>query len=591
VDFFGNIMIRVAIKPISKAAVEEANKAVPVADTPAGKKAWMDAYIKAGGSHKTIVNKAPPANSEQKAIKLSQKNQAANKQSPGSPGKIVAECRTTLCAADILVITEKGRNYKLELTRNKPQAVPDNPDNIFQVISGWDQESAVDINFLTKSCYRGTPLPCSAVRVQGGNVDETVSPGTGSVKVFCQDPSENWPGFLSDKIPLPFFISHGLFPDQVDPEIYTVNTVGCNGHDPLSARIEAFTHVSWGGKLALKFDSEAENGPEIKKDEIFKTTAGLTKNLTMQYGSKKYSIGFDAKGETIGKMSDRGLGGLIKKGHALVKGIDFLKKLDQLAKGRKIPGVSAVPKVKCTLTLPSVEISGKVQNVEIKDKYTVASEVDFTVSVMFLAINVEGDILDFLAFFYCPPLFRIKEAAQNGVKSESGSLKAVIALKVSGVVKISGDLQCKASGQSNSVTGSINALGGLGLKGEVYVEGRIWRVYAGAGAFAAAMSQESASEECGFTGKLKPIKYEGGKGFDWGGNLKFNGLALYYAVYAYCGTRSQKTDDLAKRKDKGGGYGVKNESNLSLELKEKHIELKKGADLLQPWSYPEENKG
>jgi hypothetical protein len=90
---------------------------------------------------------------------------------------------------------------------------------------------------------------------------------------------------------------------------------------------------------------------------------------------------------------------------------------------------------------------------------------------------------------------------------------------------------------------------------------------------------------------LEPVKYEEGKGFDWGGSINFNGLALYYAVYAYCGTRSQKTDDLAKRKDKGGGYGVKNESNLSLELKEKHIELKKGADLLQPWSYPEENKG
>jgi hypothetical protein len=584
-------MIRVATKPMSKVAVEAANNAVPVANTPAGKKAWMDAYIKAGGSHKTIVNKAPPANSAQQAIKLSQANQAANKQSPGSPGKIVAECRTTLCTADMLVISEKGRSYKLELTRTKSQAAPDNPDNIFQVISGWDQDTAVDINFLTKSCYRGTPLPCSAVRVQGGNVDMTVSPGTGSTKVFCKKPSESWSGFLSDRIPLPFFISHCLFPDQIDPETYTVNTVGCNGHYPLSTRIEAFTHVSWGGKLALKFDSEGEKSPEIKKDEIFKTTAGLTKNLMMQYGSKKYGIEFDGKSETVGKMSNRGLGGLIKKGHALVEGIDFLKKLNEHAKGRKIPDVSAVPKVKCTLTLPSIEISGKVQNVEIKDKYMVGSEVDFTVSVVFLGIKVEGDVLDFLAYFYCPPLFKIKDAAAEGVKSEYGSAKAVIALKVSGDVKISGDLQCKASGQSNSVTGSISAFGGLGLKGEVYVEGRIWRVYAGAGAFAAAMSQKSASEECGFTGKLEPVKYEGGKGFDWGGSLKFNGLALYYAVYTYCGAKSMETDDSAKQKDKGGGYGGKNESNLSLDLKEKHIELKKGAELLQPWSYPEENKG
>jgi hypothetical protein len=290
-------------------------------------------------------------------------------------------------------------------------------------------------------------------------------------------------------------------------------------------------------------------------------------------------------------MSNQGLGGLIKKGHALVEGITFLKQLDQLARGRKIPGVSTVPKVKCTLTLPSVEISGNVQNVEIKDKYTVASEVDFKVSVKFLIINVEGDILDFLAFFYCPPLFKIKEAAQKGVKSESGSLKAVIAIKVTGKVEIKGDLQCKASGQSNSVTGSISTFGGLGLIGDIYVEGRIWRVYAGAGAFAAAMSKESASEECGFTGKLEPVKFEGGKGFDWGGSLNFNGLALYYAVYTYCGTRSQETDDFTERKAAGGGIGGKKKSDLNLDFKEKHIELKKGADLLQPWSYPEENKG
>ncbi len=574
-------MIRVATKPMSEAAVKEANNAVPAADTPAGKKAWMDAYIKAGGSHKTIVNKAPPANSDQQAIKLSQKNQAANKQSAGSPGTIIRQCTSTLCPADILVISEKGRKYKLELSKNKPKGIPDNLDNVFQVISGWDQESAVDINFLTKGCYRGIPLPCSAVRVQGGNVEKTIPPGAGSVRVFCKTPSQGWAGFLSDKIPLPFFISHCLFPDQVDPETYSVKTVGCNDHYPLHAQIEAFTHVSWGGKLALKLDSE-------KKGQQHESTLALTETLSMQYGSKKYSIEVGAKESAKNDLPNRGMGGLIKQGYALVEGASFLKNLNEYAKG-KLPSVSSAPKIKCTLTWPSIEFSGKVENVEIKDRYKVESEGSFTISVVFLGLEVEGDILDFLAYFYCSALYRIKEAAEEGLESKYASLKAVIALKISGEVKISGELQCKFNEQNSSVTGSISSFGGLGLKGEVYAEGRIWRVYAGAGAFASLMSQKNASEKSGFTGTLEPVKYESGKGFDWGGKLEFNGLSFYYAVYSYVGTKSIETKDATGSKKKSKSLGGIEEADTSYDIKEKHEELTKGADLLEPWTYPKES--
>jgi len=112
----------------------------------------------------------------------------------------------------------------------------------------------------------------------------------------------------------------------------------------------------------------------------------------------------------------------------------------------------------------------------------------------------------------------------------------------------------------------------------------VWRVYAGAGANASLMSQKSVSEKSGFTGTLKPVIYEEGKGFDWSGSIEFNGLAFYYAVYVYYGTRSLKTEN----SNKGSGRGRGHDDNTD-DIKEKKEKLVKGADLLQPWCYPEEH--
>jgi len=63
---------------MNKAAVELANKAVPLATTPAERKAWMDAYIEAGGTYKTLGIKPVSIDPYQQAKKLSQKNQIAS---------------------------------------------------------------------------------------------------------------------------------------------------------------------------------------------------------------------------------------------------------------------------------------------------------------------------------------------------------------------------------------------------------------------------------------------------------------------------------------------------------------------------------
>ncbi len=574
-------MTRIATYPMNPEAVEQANMAVPVVSKPAERKAWMDAYIEAGGSHKDIEVKLPAADPQKQAKKLSLKNQNANKQASGPPGATKTTCNVTACPADALIVSEKDRSYKLELTRAKPAALPDNPGNIFQVISGWDEKSAVDISFLTKKCSRRAPLPCSVVRVKGGSVDKTIYPGSGKTKVYCQEPTEDW----FEKIPLVYFIVHLLFPDKVKPEVYSVDTDGCSEHTPLHARIEAFPHIAWQGGTTLGF------GAEIAGENDVKATFGLKGDLSVTYGSKKYSLEAGASDSTKGELGQRGLEGLLKKGFALIEGAAFLKKLDEYAAGRiHLPGADFRPKVTCTLTWPSISVSGKAENIEIKNKYSVTEEIGFTISVLFFGLEVKGDILDFIAAFYCPPLYRIKAAAQEGVKSKYGEIKAVIAMEISGEVSIKGELEYKSHGQNQNVTGSISAFGGFGLKGVIYVEGRVWRVYAGAGASASLMSQKGVTEKSGFTGTLKPLIYEEGKGFDWGGGIEFNGLAFYYAVYAYYGTRSLETDDSTKQKKRGNGLGEQEETDTGYDIKEKKEKMVKGADLLQPWAYPQEQK-
>jgi hypothetical protein len=569
-------MIRVATKPMSKVAVEEANNAVPVADTPAGKKAWMDAYIKAGGSHKTIVNKAPPANSAQQAIKLSQTNQAANKQSPGSPGKIVAECRTTLCTADILVISEKGRNYKLELTRTKSQAVPDNPDNIIQVISGWDQETAVDINFLTKSCYRATPLPCSAVRVEGGTVDMTIPPGSGSVKVFCKTPPTS---IDQNTLPLPFFFSHCLFPSRAEAENYTVKTIGCGGHQSLCAQIEAFPKVSWDGELKLNLNF-VNASPRSGNHE---TTFGLTTNVNMTYGKQRYKLGVESP---RGKLNNHGIEGLLAWAFSLVDRAEVLKKLSDYVTRKG--GL-----VEVSLIWPSIEISGGAKNDEIKDKYMVSSKTDVKIKATILGVGVKGDILDFLAACYCKPLLEIKKLAAKGASAgKYASAKAVIAIVADIKTKIGGDLTYESDGQTPKVTGSIIASGTFGLKGEVYAEGRLWLVVAGdvvagAGVLGEFQSAKDMGTGCGLEGTLTPVIYTKGEGFDWGGKIKFNGLAFYYALYVYYGMEDAKTLDRDEENNSGrGGTAKKKPEPNNGKSKSEKKEVKDKIILWDPCTYP-----
>jgi hypothetical protein len=581
---------------MNRAAVDQANRLVPVATTPAGRKAWMDAYIEAGGPYKTIALQSPEPQQQatnnppavpqrtdpgQQAAQLSLKNQAANQQTSGSADAVKMPCVLSVCTADALIVSEEDRDYKLELTSTQPTALPDNPKNILQVISvwegisGWHGTSAKEITLMTKECSRAAPSGCSAIQLSGGTVSQQIPPGSGKVKVYCKEPSAHW----TDGIPIVAFIIHFLFPDKVEPVIYSVDTVGCDYHSSLHARIEVFPELAWEGATTLSFDSERVVG--AAGNEV-KSTLALKGELSVQYGGNKYSIEANANSSSKEQLGECGIEGLVKHCFRFIEGASFLKRLNGYVEGRDpIPGVSSKPEINCKLIWPSIKFSGKSGNTEVKDKYMVVQETTSTISVTFLSLEVKGDVFDFLAYLYCPALYTIKKAAQDGVKSEFGEVKAVIGMELSGEVTIKGDLEYKSSTLDQKVTGRISAFGGLGLKGEAYVEGRVWRVYAGAGAWASLMSTKSASERAGFTGTLEPIICSANKGFDWSGSIGFNGLAFYYALYAYYGAKSMKTDQAQEANAGGRRAGADN------DLKDKEEQIVKGAELLKSWKYPE----
>ncbi len=367
----------------------------------------------------------------------------------------------------------------------------------------------------------------------------TISPGTGSVKVYSKAPPTSWD---KNTLPLPFFFSHCLFPGKEEPESYTVKTVGCGGHESLCAQIEAFPEVSWDGELKLGLN--CTNAPGADNHE---TTFGLTSDVNMKYGKQRYKLGVESP---RGKLNKQGIEGLLAWGFSLVDRATVLKKLsDFIAHKASFLEVSII--------WPSIAISGGAENAEIKDKYLVKPKTDVKIKATILGVEVKGDILDFLAAWYCKPLLDIKKlAAKGGSMGKYGSAKAVIAIVADINVKIGGDLTYESDGQTPKVSGSITSSGTFGLKGEVYAEGRLWLVVAGdvvagAGALGELQSAKDIGTGCGLEGTLTPVVYTKGEGFDWGGKIEFNGLAFYYALYVYYGMEDAKTLDQDKKNNTG----------------------------------------
>jgi len=160
-------------------------------------------------------------------------------------------------------------------------------------------------------------------------------------------------------------------------------------------------------------------------------------------------------------------------------------------------------------------------------------------------------------------------------------------LKITVDAKATYDVNITSHDDNMTVKGTLRAQGGFGIKAELSAEFKAkvmwWEAYAGAGAIGELMSDKGQGETSGLFGSVSPVVYDNGKGFDWSGQVGFNGLAFYYAVYAYAGVRSAGSED----KDKEGGRGnVTETSDSKIDIKQK-ADIKGKVTLVKPWVYPE----
>ena len=528
----------------------------------------------------------PPMDPKQQA-KLSQSNTNATKKPSGGKNAVVTNCSATTCSTKTLVIqddNDKKRSYKLGVDINDPKKNPQG--NLIQMIGDW-KENPAKAKFVFPLCCTEP----SIFLVKGDNVETPVDKSGAIVKLFGKEPANHWAAHTF--VPLSVFFEDFLWPTSVKPNRYSVSLKGCPTHLSMNANVEVFTPLSWSGELAFAFMSESasidlEYTP--KKQRKFDTVFSIKGKAELNYGTRKWSVEPKFDKTTATKLRGKSASGLAKKIFNLAEDLAFLRNLDDYSKGKlTLPKNFARPSVKCTINWPSLKIAGSAKNVASEKTWQVGAEYDFSLSGNLIGASLSGDVLDFLAYIYCPALFKIKQIAAEDLKGDSYSAAIILMLEITANVETSYDIKFTGNNDQMKAEGKLKAQGGFGIKAELSAEARAkvlrWEAYAGAGAVGQLMSDGSNSETSGLFGELSPVLVSNTDGWDWGGKVGFNGLAFYYAVYSYAGVRSAESKHF-KEKQKSLKNPLASTSS-SAGGTENKTEATGIITLIKPWVYPE----
>jgi len=526
-----------------------------------------------------------PMDSNQQA-KLRKSNKNATKKPSGGKNAVAVQCSATTCTTKTLIIQDdnnKKRSYKLSVDINDPKKNPQG--NLIQMIGDW-KENPAKAKFVFPQC--GTKP--SIFLVKGENVEKPVDKNNAIVDLFGKQPANNWA--VHTFVPFSVFLEDFLWPTSVKPNRYSVSSKGCPAHFSMNANVEVFTPLSWSGSLTFEFMKESASNdikPTPKKKREFETVFSIKGNAELNYGTRKWSVEqkFDKKTES--KLNSKGAAsGLAKKMFNIMEDLAFLRELDDWSKGKlELPKTFARPSIKCEITWPTLKIAGNAKNVASEKTWQVGAEYELSFSGNLIGASLKGDILDFLAYGYCPALYKIKKMAAEDLKGESFSAEIILMLEITANAKTGYDIKATGNNDKKKVEGTLKVQGGFGIKAELSVEGRAkvwrWEAYAGAGAVAQLMSDGSDSETSGLFGELSPVVVSDTDGWDWKGKIGFNGLAFYYALYAYAGVRSADSKHFTEEEN----VSRKKAKTSSKGGAEHKAEATKKIPLLAPWVYPD----
>jgi hypothetical protein len=373
---------------------------------------------------------------------------------------------------------------------------------------------------------------CPAIHIQDCGAGHQVRSGgevkfRGKGKALSVSQVEDWSTFFKSV----------LIPGSVGAAAYTVSTSKCSCQPgSLRAKVLAYPPVGWNGKVSLSYVHKPHKDSNFNRNQGFRNLKvqgewEIEGEIEGTYDRLKFKLG-----KTTSKKGAHQSNNMLTRG--LFEGAQgFLNKITPFLGDLK----SDYGQI--SIKWPRISLGGGVKNLEIENaaevglQGTVAIAMEpllgaaFTTDILNWILKIGGDSLGGFGSF----LVKVKGKAAAGIGGETVAGKAVIALELTVAGDIAGSFGWKITGPSWQVDDeAAEVTGGIGfsLEGKAYVEGRILKVVSGAGAYVR-MTGADNSTSSKITGHLKPLA--GASSPTPKVYLAWNGLAIYYAMYAHIG--------------------------------------------------------
>lgn len=478
---------------------------------------------------------------------------------PAAPQACQFQRLTIKCGHD-------SRNYELDAERE--------PGSFLQVLASHKAEKLA-VTF-DGACsvhpYSGTGS-CAKIHALGLNdkdeikvaADNTIElPLRGDFSSFVND----WWRFL-----IRTFTGRAL-----PTEMFTVWGTTCNGtrnaiyHSGEFALVEVFPNASWKGGFELGYKYEKKKGDEKNPGAALKALEEQGKwelkgSVEATCGDSTFKQEWSADGDGAKNDSNILSKGLFKGARSF---INFLAKI--------LRSISDFYATDLDIRWPCIKLSAEVALVEVEGKPLVEREGKLAIEFdKLLGLQFTIDILEWLMVVggalvagpagtrFMKYLVDVKKKAEegtyqhltrqrpneqaerryNGMKIQEdkipagGKLKFGIDFTMGG--DIYGSLGCKVSPSSGiSLDGEKNRVGaGIDAQLEAFIkiEAKVWIIKSAAGVSmtvqgADGKSPSRVSGELMLTATSKKVGKNTRSEIGWGGELAYNGLAIYYAYYA-----------------------------------------------------------
>ncbi len=236
-------------------------------------------------------------------------SKAAQVEKAESAKKVKQACTTTKCKATTLTVygDDSQRATKLICTGSKQKTLKVISLSKSGVIKKLESPPVEVITaYLDGVCEKGklTSSPesgdvvidarsdadsCPTLKVNDGFVNVNM-PGTSGLplkfQAYCTNPSRFALGSWKD------LIANAFFPEKIKPETYVIETKGCDGSYPISARIEAYP--KWKSELLFSMTYKEKSNSDDKSDKSDKKTTTTKNSKTTE--TDKWVFAAEVKG-------------------------------------------------------------------------------------------------------------------------------------------------------------------------------------------------------------------------------------------------------------------------------------------------------